>query len=269
MKEYIVKPRVTIQKIKRFGFKYLSEGDYIYSKPVYFYQNHPTLFINMYISMDDRIFRYEIADKMGIYSPYYSNKRVISKAYRNTIESNANKELNKLVKEGILTMTTTLLKTPDYSTKVIKIKPVINIILDNGAHIPTYGSEYAAGADLYAVIHNDTKTVEIQPGETAFLDTGVTMEIPEGYVGLVYARSGLSCKQGLAPANKVGVIDSDYRGNIMVALYNQSNETRTVSEGDRIAQIIIQPVEQFGFKVKENLSDTVRGIGGFGSSGKA
>lgn len=88
-------------------------------------------------------------------------------------------------------------------------------------------------------------------------------------VGLVYARSGLSCKQGLAPANKVGVIDSDYRGNIMVALYNQSNETRIVSEGDRIAQIIIQPVEQFGFKVKENLSDTIRGNGGFGSSGKA
>lgn len=111
--------------------------------------------------------------------------------------------------------------------------------------------------------------VQILPGETAFIDTGIVMEIPNGYVGLVYARSGLSCKQGLAPANKVGVIDSDYRGNIMVALYNQSNETRIVSEGDRIAQIIIQPVKQFGFKVKENLSDTIRGNGGFGSSGKA
>lgn len=111
--------------------------------------------------------------------------------------------------------------------------------------------------------------VQILPGETAFIDTGIVMEIPNGYVGLVYARSGLSCKQGLAPANKVGVIDSDYRGNIMVALYNQSNEVRTVSEGDRIAQIIIQPVEQFGFKVTENLSNTVRGNGGFGSSGKA
>ena len=86
---------------------------------------------------------------------------------------------------------------------------------------------------------------------------------------MLFRSSGLSCKQGLAPANKVGVIDSDYRGNIMVALYNQSNGVRTVSEGDRIAQIIIQPVEQFGFKVKENLSDTVRGNGGFGSSGKA
>lgn len=148
--------------------------------------------------------------------------------------------------------------------KIINIKKT-----DENAKIPTYGSVYAAGADLYAVIHNEENKVEILPGETAFIDTGIVMEIPNGYVGLVYARSGLSCKQGLAPANKVGVIDSDYRGNIMVALYNQSNETRIVSEGDRIAQIIIQPVEQFGFKVKENLSDTVRGNGGFGSSGKA
>lgn len=148
--------------------------------------------------------------------------------------------------------------------KIINIKKT-----DENAKIPTYGSEFAAGADLYAVIHNEENRVEILPGETAFIDTGIVMEIPNGYVGLVYARSGLSCKQGLAPANKVGVIDSDYRGNIMVALYNQSSETRIVSEGDRIAQIIIQPVEQFGFKVKGKLSDTTRGNGGFGSSGKA
>lgn len=148
--------------------------------------------------------------------------------------------------------------------KIINIKKT-----DENAKIPTYGSEFAAGADLYAVIHNEENRVEILSGETAFIDTGIVMEIPNGYVGLVYARSGLSCKQGLAPANKVGVIDSDYRGNIMVVLYNQSNETRIVSEGDRIAQIVIQPVEQFGFKVKENLSDTIRGNGGFGSSGKA
>lgn len=148
--------------------------------------------------------------------------------------------------------------------KIINIKKT-----DENAKIPTYGSEFAAGADLYAVVHNEEKKIEILPCETAFIDTGIAMEIPDGYVGLVYARSGLSCKQGLAPANKVGVIDSDYRGNIMVALYNQSNEARIVSEGDRIAQIIIQPVEQFGFKVKGNLSNTIRGIGGFGSSGKA
>lgn len=148
--------------------------------------------------------------------------------------------------------------------KIINIKKT-----DDNAKIPTYGSEFAAGADLYAVIHNEENKIEILPGETVFIDTGIVMEIPNGYVGLIYARSGLACKQGLAPANKVGVIDSDYRGNIMVALYNQSNETRIVSEGDRIAQIIIQPVEQFGFKITENLSNTVRGNGGFGSSGKA
>lgn len=148
--------------------------------------------------------------------------------------------------------------------KIINIKKT-----DGNAKIPTYGSEFAAGADLYAVIHNEENKVEILPGETAFIDTGIVMEIPNGYVGLVYARSGLSCKQGLAPANKVGVIDSDYRGNIIVALYNQSNEIRSVSEGDRIAQIIIQPVEQFEFKVKGKISDTTRGNGGFGSSGKA
>ena len=147
---------------------------------------------------------------------------------------------------------------------------IINIKKTNeNAKIPTYGSEFAAGADLYAVVHNEEKKIEILPGETAFIDTGIIMEIPNGYVGLVYARSGLSCKQGLAPANKVGVIDSDYRGNIIVALYNQSNEIRSVSEGDRIAQIIIQPVKQFEFKVKGKLSDTTRGNGGFGSSGKA
>ena len=156
----------------------------------------------------------------------------------------------------------------------------------NHKHNPAYSNWYALDAWVKeygvlngialtdtittdAVIHNEENKLEILPGETAFIDTGIVMEIPNGYVGLVYARSGLSCKQGLAPANKVGVIDSDYRGNIMVALYNQSNEIRIVSEGDRIAQIIIQPVEQFGFKVKENLSDTIRGNGGFGSSGKA
>ena len=112
------------------------------------------------------------------------------------------------------------------------------------------------------------KKIEILPGETAFIGTGLEFEIPQGYVGLIYARSGMACKNGLAPANKVGVIDSDYRGEIMVALYNQSNETKVITSGDRIAQIIIQPVEQFGFKVKENLSGTKRGENGFGSTGK-
>lgn len=147
--------------------------------------------------------------------------------------------------------------------KMINIKKT-----DENAKTPTYSSEFAAGADLYAVVHNEEKKIEILPGETAFIGTGLEFEIPQGYVGLIYARSGMACKNGLAPANKVGVIDSDYRGEIMVALYNQSNETKVITSGDRIAQIIIQPVEQFGFKVKENLSGTKRGENGFGSTGK-
>lgn len=140
--------------------------------------------------------------------------------------------------------------------------------LNENAIMPTYGSEFAAGADLYAITHNDTNMVEILPEETAFIGTGIAMEIPEGYVGLIYARSGLACKQGLAPANKVGVIDSDYRGEIMIALYNQSNETKVITSGDRIAQIVIQPVQQFDFVEVDELNESERGDSGFGSTGK-
>lgn len=137
--------------------------------------------------------------------------------------------------------------------------------LDERATPPTYGSEYAAGADLYAVADGE---VVIGAGETAFVHTGIAAEIPENLVGLVYARSGLACKKGLAPANKVGVIDSDYRGEIMVALHNQSGEARTISHGERIAQLVIAPYLKAEFTECEELSDTVRGEGGFGSTGK-
>ena len=136
--------------------------------------------------------------------------------------------------------------------------------LNKNAVIPTYVSESAAGADLYACLDND---VTIAPGETVFINTGLSMEIPEGYAGLVYARSGLSCKQGLAPANKVGVIDPDYRGEIMVALYNHSNEAKTVASGDRIAQLVITPFITAAFTEVSSLKETIRGDGGFGSTG--
>lgn len=137
--------------------------------------------------------------------------------------------------------------------------------LNEKAIIPTYGSAYSAGADLYALTDEE---VVIQPGQTAFINTGLATEIPEGYVGLVYARSGLACKQGLAPANKVGVIDSDYRGELVVALFNQSGEAKTVKYGDRIAQLVIAPYLKCEFIESEELSDTTRGAGGFGSTGK-
>ena len=133
------------------------------------------------------------------------------------------------------------------------------------AILPTYGSAEAAGADLYACLE---KAVVVQPGETAWIPTGLAMEIPKGCAGLVYARSGLACKKGLAPANKVGVIDSDYRGPITVVLHNHGSESQTIAHGERIAQIIITPVLTPAYEVVEELSDTGRGQGGFGSTGK-
>ncbi len=136
--------------------------------------------------------------------------------------------------------------------------------LNERAVTPKYGSDFAAGADLYAAEESD---VVIDVGETKLIHTGIAMEIPEGLVGLIYARSGLALKRGLAPANKVGVIDSDYRGEIMVALHNHSNEPQTVGAGERVAQIVFTPFYTAEFNETDELSDTVRGVGGFGSTG--
>lgn len=133
------------------------------------------------------------------------------------------------------------------------------------AILPTYGSKEAAGADLYACLD---EPVTIAPGESAWIPTGLAMEIPEGYAGLIYARSGMACKRGLAPANKVGVVDSDYRGEFMIVLYNQGNAEQTVCHGERIAQLVVTPVLTPGFAEVRDLSDTRRSAGGFGSTGK-
>lgn len=134
--------------------------------------------------------------------------------------------------------------------------------LDERAVLPMYGSEYAAGADLYAV---EEETVGA--GETRMIHTGLAVEIPQGYAGLVYARSGMAMKRGLAPANKVGVIDADYRGEVMVALHNHGRETQTVEAGERIAQLVVTPFLRVEYEAAEELSDTCRGAGGFGSTG--
>ena len=136
--------------------------------------------------------------------------------------------------------------------------------LTDSAIIPTFGSVESAGGDLY----NAGEDVQIAPMQTVFIGTGLAVEIPEGYVGLVYARSGLATKSGLAPANKVGVIDSDYRGEIKVALFNHSSETRVVAKGDRIAQMVIAPYLKVEYEEVDELSSTQRGEGGFGSTGK-
>lgn len=141
----------------------------------------------------------------------------------------------------------------------IKVK-----LLRQGAQLPTYGTEWAAGADLYACLE---EPVVIGPGETRRIPTGLSMEIPAGFAGLVFARSSLGAKRGLAPANKVGVIDSDYRGEFLVFLHNHGAEPQQIAHGDRIAQLLIVPAYTPGFVEAERLSDTRRGVGGFGSTG--
>ena len=142
------------------------------------------------------------------------------------------------------------------TVKIVKLNP--------NAHIPTYGSASAAGADLYACIE---QTVCIQPGQTVLVPTGLSMEIEEGFAGFIYARSGLATKRGLAPANKVGVIDSDYRGQVMVSLHNHTNTPQSIEPGERVAQNVFAPVYQAQFCLVDALQETQRGTGGFGSTG--
>jgi dUTP pyrophosphatase len=142
----------------------------------------------------------------------------------------------------------------------VKIK-----MLDSGATMPTYGSAFSAGADLY---YAGSEPLVIEGGKTVLVHTGVAMEIPEGLVGLIFARSGLATKRSLAPANKVGVIDSDYRGEIMVALHNHSDIPQTVEPHERVAQLVLMPYVAANFCPVEELEETARGEGGFGSTGR-
>lgn len=137
--------------------------------------------------------------------------------------------------------------------------------LQPNAKLPTYGTEFSAGADLYGC---NTEELVVNPHETVVVHTGLAVEIPQGYAGLVYARSGIALKRGLAPANKVGVIDADYRGELMVAIHNHSEEVQTIAPGERIAQLVITPFLKATFTETDALSETVRGEGGFGSTGK-
>ncbi len=136
--------------------------------------------------------------------------------------------------------------------------------LHPAAKLPTYGSAEAAGADLYACLE---EPVTVAPGESAWIPTGIALEVPKGCAGLIYARSGLACKRGLAPANKVGVVDSDYRGPVVVVLHNHGTEPQIVCGGERIAQLVITPVITPPYLETEDLSDSDRGAGGFGSTG--
>ena len=145
------------------------------------------------------------------------------------------------------------------------MEPICVKKLHPKAVIPTYGSQEAAGADLYACLD---ESVVIPAGKTVFVTTGLALEVPKGCAGLIYARSSMGAKRGLAPANKVGVIDSDYRGQVMVALHNHGQEDQIVQPGERVAQLLITPVFTPGFVEVEELDDTLRGTGGFGSTGR-
>ena len=148
----------------------------------------------------------------------------------------------------------------------IKMKYPVKIKkLNENAIVPTYGSEFAAGADIYAC---EGEAISINPHETKLIHTGIAMEVPVGYAGLIYARSGIASKRGLAPANKVGVVDSDYRGEVMVALHNHSEVVQSIENGERIAQLVIAPYITADFILSDELEDTDRGEGGFGSTGK-
>lgn len=144
-----------------------------------------------------------------------------------------------------------------YDVKIKKLR--------EGAVVPTYGSEFAAGADLYACLD---EAVTIEVGETKLIPTGFAFEIPVGFAGFIYARSGLASKRGLAPANNVGVVDADYRGEVMVALHNHGKEAQTIEAGERIAQMVIAPFVTANFILSDELDGTVRGEGGFGSTGR-
>lgn len=137
--------------------------------------------------------------------------------------------------------------------------------LNERAKVPTYGSAAAAGADLYT---DSDVPVKVAPGATVMVHTGIAVAVPEGHVGLIFARSGLATKRGLAPANKVGVIDADYRGELMVSLHNHSQVPQTIEAFERVAQLVIMPCVQVGYEETDNLDATERGTGGFGSTGR-
>lgn len=144
------------------------------------------------------------------------------------------------------------------------MQPVAVKKLSPRAKLPTYGTAEAAGADLYACLE---KAVTVAPGASEWIPTGIALEVPKGCAGLIYARSGMACKRGLAPANKVGVIDSDYRGEVVVVLHNHGTQAQTVEPGERIAQLVITPVLTPPYEEITELSSSDRGAGGFGSTG--
>lgn len=167
---------------------------------------------------------------------------------------------SNIYKAGDYTVEGKMCINHSFSCMKVKIKK-----LNSNAVIPTKGSEESAGMDLYSCT---SERIVIMPHETAAIHTGIAVELPKGTFGGIFARSSLACKKGLAPANKAGVVDSDYRGEMIVALHNHSNLPQTIEPMERVAQLIILPYIPAEFEEVEKLSDTERGTGGFGSTGR-
>lgn len=217
------------------------------------------VYLSIIIDRSNSYMIVNVQDNMGFpYSPFYNpNDRHDNKVYED-VARRYNQIMDNLVRNKILS----------YEEEERRMSQAIEIKvkkLNENAKIPTRGSEYAAGYDLYACLDN---TVTIRPNETVKIGTGLSMELPDGYFGGIYARSGLATKQGLRPANCVGVCDSDYRGEYIVALHNDSDVERRVENGDKIAQLILRKYETMDFTEVDELSETGRGGGGFGSTGK-
>lgn len=259
-KQYRVNPEVTEKKLLH--NKFVSNLDY-YSYKTSLYGNY--IFLGLYIGKDLYLV-VNVHDNNGYtYAPFYNPDDRHNNNVYNQVVKKYTSIMHNFVKSGILEECEEEVETMNVlgNNTYVKIKK-----LKDNAVIPTRGSKFAAGYDLVACLDTDVMNVTIDPYKTVMIGTGLSIEFPDGYFGGIFARSGLASKQGLRPSNCVGVVDSDYRGEIKVALYNDSAEPRVVASGERIAQLILLPFATMTFEEVKELNDTERGEGGFGHTGR-
>lgn len=246
---YDVTHKIILNNKFREGFDY-----YTITKPLY----GNFIFLKLFIDKNDHALVINVSDNNGYtYAPFYNPENRHNNKVYNEVVKNYTMFMNGLVKNKILEY--------DNEDKNMTKTMTVNIKkLNENAKIPTCGSKYSAGYDLYACCPETM----IEPHKTKLIGTGIAVEIPEGHFGGIFARSGLATKENLRPANCVGVVDSDYRGEVCVALHNDGEMTRVVSEGERIAQLVVVPYLNVSFEEVKELNTTERGVGGFGSTGK-
>lgn len=259
-KQYRVNPEVTEKKLLH--NKFVHNLDY-YSYKTPLYGNY--IFLHLYID-NDLYLVVNVHDNNGYtYAPFYNPDNRHNNNVYNQVVKKYTSIMHNFVKRGILEECEKEVETMNVleNNTYVKIKK-----LKYNAVIPTRGSKFAAGYDLVACLDTDEMNITIAPYKTVVIGTGLSMEFPDGYFGGIFARSGLASKQGLRPSNCVGVVDSDYRGEIKVALYNDSAEPRVIASGERIAQLILLPFATMTFEEVKELNDTERGEGGFGHTGR-